>query len=493
MKKKWLVRIVLGIAAVLVAAVIAVLIWQKGYYGGRWYGNTMINGVDISKQTLAESKRKLIAAHKDYKLTINARKNGSLVIDGDEISYDFKIGSQFDDLFKKQHGTMSFFGNKREYTMDYDVSYNKKKVAKIASESALMTGKGYKIKKPVNAHVKYSSEKKQYECVAERAGNKLRKKAFINAVKEALQEAKTEIDLSDEKAYPDVYKKPKITSEDEDLQTALNACNNAAIRFITWNMGKGVTEQITPEEISQWITYKNGSVKYDKDAIADWVEAFCLKYKTVGKDRVIKDHNGKDVTIHGGDYGWQMDYEKTLSQTMKALKKTIDSSLTDAYIQDPSEDNQNALTIKRKVVYLNTAFQKDYENFAVDWDTENYTEISLADQMVYVFRNGKVKYSCKCISGKPVEGRTTPTGAYFIKEHNEHRVLRGETYVTPVDSWVRITWSGTGFHAAPWQRWGSWTKDYYKVRGSHGCLNLEPSVAKEIYNLVQYREAVFIH
>ena len=196
MKKKWLVRIVLGIAAVLVAAVIAVLIWQKGYYGGRWYGNTTINGVDISKQTLAASKRKLIAAHKDYKLTINARKNGSLVIDGDEISYDFKIGSQFDDLFK----------NKREYTMDYDVSYNKKKVAKIASESALMTGKGYKIKKPVNAHVKYSSEKKQYECVAERAGNKLRKKAFINAVREALQEAKTELDLSDEKASPDVDK-----------------------------------------------------------------------------------------------------------------------------------------------------------------------------------------------------------------------------------------------------------------------------------------------
>ena len=44
MKKNWLLRIVFGIAGVLIVAVIAVLIWQKGYYGKRWYGNTTING-----------------------------------------------------------------------------------------------------------------------------------------------------------------------------------------------------------------------------------------------------------------------------------------------------------------------------------------------------------------------------------------------------------------------------------------------------------------
>ena len=183
MKKNWLVRIVFGIAGVLIVAVIAVLIWQKGYYGKRWYGNTTINGVDVSKQTLAESKQKLIEAHKDYSLTIKARENGNLTINGSDIDYKFDIGSQFDELFATQHGSMSFLGKKREYTMDYDVDYNAKKVAKIASESALMTGDdGYKIKKPVNAHVQYSAEKKQYECVAEKLGNKLKKKAFIQEI-----------------------------------------------------------------------------------------------------------------------------------------------------------------------------------------------------------------------------------------------------------------------------------------------------------------------
>ena len=121
MKKNWLLRIVFGIAGVLIVAVIAVLIWQKGYYGKRWYGNTTINGVDVSKQTLVESKQKLIEAHKDYSLTIKAREDGILTINGSDIDYKFDIGSQFDDLFATQHGSMSFFGKKRDYTMDYDV------------------------------------------------------------------------------------------------------------------------------------------------------------------------------------------------------------------------------------------------------------------------------------------------------------------------------------------------------------------------------------
>ena len=149
MEKNWLLRIILGIAGVLVVAVIAVLIWQKGYYGGRWYGGTTINGVDVSKQTLAQSKQKLIDTHKDYSLTITARDGGSLTLSGEDIDYKFDIGSQFDELFDKQHASMSFFGKKREYTMDYDVTYDAGKVARIASESALMTGDGYQIQKPV--------------------------------------------------------------------------------------------------------------------------------------------------------------------------------------------------------------------------------------------------------------------------------------------------------------------------------------------------------
>ena len=239
--------------------------------------------------------------------------------------------------------------------------------------------------------------------------------------------------------------------------------------------------------------FKNDKIIYKKTAIENWLEKFCLKYKTVGKTRKVKVHTKKKVKIVGGDYGWQLDYEKIVKQTKKMLKQEIDSSLIDAFIENPSGKNQRAITLKKKAPYLNTAAVMNFDKYPTDYDTKNYIEVSLKDQMVYVFRKGKVAFSCHCITGRPVEGRRTPTGAYFIKEHRTHYTLTGADYSTPVDNWVRITWSGTGFHPATWQSWSRWTNTTYLTRGSHGCINLEPADALKIYQMTKYREFVFIY
>ena len=494
-KKRSRITLALGIIlGVTIAAVLIFFLYYYLHYTKRWYRGTVINGVDVSGQTLIGSKEMLMDENRDYSLNIKARDDGSLLIDGDEIGYTFDIGESFEQTFQTQHKGSSLFRSGDRFEIEYDVSYDQDLLKKKLNSCELLKGSdSYKIVKPVSAYVAFSKENQQYVCVDEEIGNELNKDEFVQAVEEALHQAKAEIDLADIKEYPSVYQKPELTSTDEELLKEVDAYNQAALRFITWNMGEGVTEQITPKQIAKWITYKNGKVKFDFVKVAAWIEKFCLKYKTVGKTRSVKVHTGKKVNVVGGDYGWQMDYQKTVNQAKKALKKKIDSEAIQAYIDDPSKANKKAITIKRKVLYLNTAFQKDYENFAVDWDTENYTEVSIADQMVYVFRNGKVKFSCRCISGRPVEGRETPRGAYFIKEHREAYTLTGADYSTPVVNWVRITWTGTGFHPATWQPWGSWSNQLYKTRGSHGCINLSPSDAAEIYKLTAYREAVFIY
>ena len=492
--KKWVVRIVIGLLAAVLVAMVGMLLFQKLYYENRWYKNTRVNGVDVSGQTLEESKSQIENMHQNYSLQIKARNDGSLLINGSDIDYTFAVGTEFVQQFQQQHDKFSLFSRKNDYALEYDVFYNQEKLTNIVSESAIMVGSPeYEIHKPVSAHVEYSSETGQYVCVPEDYGNKLNKKMFLQTLDEVLLQALSEIDITDTEKYPDVYRKPKITSEDERIQTALSTCNNAALRYVTWNMGQGVKEQITPEDISQWITYKGGKIHYDNQAIADWIEAFCLRYKTVGATRTITSHTGKKVKIVGGDYGWRIDYEKTVKQAKKALKQKIDPALTQAFIDEPNDANKKAINIKKKVIYSDTAFQKNYNNLTEDWDTKNYTEISISDQMVYVFRDGKVKFSCRCITGRPEEGRTTPTGAYYVKEHKEAYTLTGADYSTPVRNWVRITWTGTGFHPATWQSWSTWTKDTYKTRGSHGCINLSVEDAQKIYDMVQYREAVFIY
>ncbi len=488
--------ITLGIlAGVVVLGIGGYTVYQNVHYGDRWYPGTSINGVDVAGETLEESKNKMLELYQDYKLDIKGRDDGSLTISGDDIDFSINMASQWDELFEKQHQNFLMpFSKVGESTIGYDVSYDEAKLENCLDQSEIVRGSStYKIQNPVSAHAEFVKEKNQYASVAEINGNKLQQPAFSEAVKEALRQGRVEMDLTDGQQYPDVYEKPEITSEDEDLNSQVSLCNNAALRFISWNMGEGVKEQITPENIAKWITYKNGKIVYNNKAVEKWVEKFCLKYKTVGKTRRFKSHTGKKVAVAGGDYGWQMDYDKTVKQAKKALKQNIDSAKTEAYISDPSGANKKGITISNKPVYLNTAFKKDYVDFVNDWDTKNYTEVSLSEQMVYVFRKGKVAFSCRCISGLPVEGRETTTGAFFIKEHRQNYTMVGEDYKTFVEYWVRITWTGTGFHPANWQPWSRWSKDLYKTNGSHGCLNLEPSDAKRIYDMLDYREIVFLH
>ena len=188
-----------------------------------------------------------------------------------------------------------------------------------------------------------------------------------------------------------------------------------------------------------------------------------------------------------------MDYDKVLAGTTEMVTEDIGWDVVDAYVENPTKSSRKSVTLERKVPYMNTAQVQDYGEHPVDWDEKNYTLVSIEDQMVYVIRDGKVEFSCKCITGLPKDGRETTLGTYFIKEHKEHYVLTGDTYRTPVNHWVRITWMGIGFHPATWQSWSSWTKEKYKTVGSHGCINLSPEDAKKIYDLVNYREAVFIY
>lgn len=468
-------------------------VFGKTYYGGHWYAGTYINEMDVSGKSLEEAKGEMAKTLEGYQLTISGRGGNSVVVRKEDIDLKISYDRQFQETFDQQHRNLFLKGGDR-YTVVFDVTYDENKLADLLNESQLVTGEGgHTIVEPKSAAVRYSAEKKQYECIPEENGNMVIPEKLLQAAAEALSQADTDLDISGEDNSREVYQEPEVRSDDEILQKELTLCNNAALRFIVWNMGQGMKERITPAQIAKWISCRNGKIRYNDQAIADWVEDFCLKYKTVGVNRQVKMHNGKTVTVSGGDYGWRLDYEGTVKQTKKALKTAIDQADTQAYIDEPSSEHRKPLVLNQKVKYVSTAFQKDYTNFSNDYDEQNHTEISLSKQMVYIIRDGKVAFSCRCISGKPVPGRETQKGAWFIKEHNEKRTLIGEDYETPVDWWVRITWTGTGFHSAPWQSWSSWSETRYITNGSHGCLNLAPEDAKKVYEMTKYMEAVFIY
>ena len=136
----------------------------------------------------------------------------------------------------------------------------------------------------------------------------------------------------------------------------------------------------------------------------------------------------------------------------------------------------------------------NYEDPEEDWDTSTYTEVDIAAQMVYVFKNGEVVYSAKCVTGLPSDPtRATKTGCWYIKDKKLEYTLVGEDYETPTKNWIRITWTGTGYHYMNRSDWDKWTPELYKTKGSHGCINLQLEDVKTIYGYVKLGDMVFIH
>ena len=499
-KKTWLktkkakILLITGIATLVV--VIGVVLGVHIYYADRWYTNTWIGERNVSGMKYEDSKKLIDDVYEHYQLQILARNDGMQNITRDSIEYNVNIHNSLKEQFDKQHSSSPVFslGAKKQIPVELNATYDKDKLNNLLSTSALVTGsKSYPVSQPQNAKVVFSEEKKYLVVQKEDLGNTMNYENFYQAVETALQTGRETLDLEDETAYPDIYIKPEVYDTEPDLKKKVDACNPIVLRWLTWKYEDTINVTVGPEQIYQWCNYKDGKVTFKKKAIERWVEKLCFIYKTVGVTRTFTNHAGKQISVTGGDYGWQLVYDSMLKQLNSVLKKKIDPKKQKAYMENPDAEHKKALTVKKKPKFANTAFQFNNEDKTIDWDTQNFTEISLSAQKVYVWRKGKVVFKCKTISGRPVKDRQTRTGAYYIKQHERHRVLRGDDYETPVDNWVRITWTGTGFHAAPWQPWSRWTKTLYQIKGSHGCLNLSVPDSQKIYELTKYREMVFIY
>lgn len=468
------------------------------YYQDKWYPNTCINGINVSNMTYAQSKRLFDRTIENYVLEIVGKDSTSFTISGKDIDLlvDFESNLEKDfSSHKNNRSIFSIFSN-HDHEVNLKISYDEDSLDKLINESILITGsEAYPIKKSVSAHVEYDSETKSGKIVDEIEGNELDLQKFNSLVKKALKKITPKIDLTDTKTYPNIYKRSSDEINEKKLKKQLETYNNYVLNWVVWDMGEGVTESITPDNIKDWIDIdKEGKVILDKDSMSEWIEEFCLKYKTVGKKRNFTTHSGQVIEISGGDYGWRLDYEKIVDQVYDIITEKTNSKLINAYIRDHSKENIKALTTQLEPVYSHKGYKKDYKNFENDWDTQNYSEIDITEQMVYVYRDGQQVFSSKCVTGKPpTEDRITRTGVWYVKEKMPEKLLVGEDYRTPSKFWVRIMWTGTGYHYLERSDWANWSPTLYLTKGSHGCINLQYDDAKTLYELVRVGDPVFIH
>jgi hypothetical protein len=313
---------------------------------------------------------------------------------------------------------------------------------------------------PTNAHISEYGEN-GYELVKEEHGAKVDKDKMFEVLKEAIVTLEPELSLED----AEVYLKPTVYSDNEDLKKALTKLNKMAGSQITYQFGD-VTEVLDGSKISQWLSVDDKmKVQLNEDSVKEFVDYIGKNYNSFGRTRTFKTSYGDVVEIKGGDYGWWLDRATEKADLLNLIK----------------EGQQ----LVREPAYFQTAQQYGSDDIG-----DTYVEVNLTAQHLYFYKEGKLIVDTDFVSGNLSRGWGTPVGTYPVQYKENDATLTGEDYATPVKYWMPFN-KNIGFHDAKWR--STFGGKIYMTSGSHGCINMPPKAAKTMFENIKRGVAVVVY
>ena len=431
------------------------------YYKTHFYTQTFINGVDCSNLTVEEAREKISYEVHTYKLLIEERNNKKETISGADIGLDVKFDTDVSELLESQSPykwVLNSWGQnkiKNPFTLVIDEKQFKK------AYDNLECFKEENIQAPKDAYLQEYVEDVGFTIAKEDPGNEVLKEEFSEKVLEAIHNLQPSISIDES----DCYKKPAITSEDSNLSKAVETANKYASTKLTYEFGKD-TEVLDAKIIGPAISIsKDFKVKIDKEKIRDFVNYIGKNYNSFGMTRTLKTSYGVEIKITGGDYGWWMNRDAELEEIMECIK--------------------NGEQKVKTPVYYQTANQHGDDDVG-----DTYVEINLSAQHLFLIVDGKKVLESDFVSGTISTGHETPTGTYPIQYTKKDATLVGENYSQPVKYWMPFN-GDIGLHDAGWR--SGFGGDIFLRNGSHGCINLPPDIAKQIFSYVQRGTAVYVY
>ena len=445
-KAAWIAACTAGILLVAAGGVYAGMS-QK--YKTRFFPNTQINGVDASGKTAAEVQELIAEGVNGYTLTITERNNQTETIAGTDI----KLHAEFDGSREKMVAAQNPFAwlghvKQEEYTIGTMVAYDDAALeSQIRNLSCLDPEKAVE---PVNAKISEYVSGQGYSIEPEQEGTAVEAEKLTQAVTGAIENLQDHLSLEE----ADVYKKPTVLKDDASLAEQLDKMNKYAKMSVTYQFGDS-TETLNGDQIHAWlIANADGSVSVDSSKVSEYVSEMAKAHNTSNKAKTLKTSYGSTIQVSGGTYGWKINQ----AAETEALAAIIASG--ESTTREPEYS------------------QKAASHGANDYG-DTYVEINLTGQHLFFYKEGKLVVESDFVSGNLAKGWGTPAGSYPLAYKQKNAVLKGENYRTPVNYWMPFN-NGIGMHDAKWR--SSFGGTIYKTGGSHGCINLPPSVAKTIFD-----------
>ena len=451
---------------IMITLIIILLLLTAGVYGyGVYYftehflPGSMVNGFNCSYMTVSQSEELLTQKVGAYVLTIDTRNNGQESITAKQAGLSYDSDGSVDKLIRNQDRFTWFlaFNQHRNYEVSSSIKYDEQKTEAAISELKCMQQEN--MTEPSDAHIEEKDDK--FVIVPEQEGTALKPEKTSQDIIDALVTGRTPVDLEADGCY----KEPKVYQSDETLTKNCELINKLTDVVITYDFDD-CTETVDRDMIKNWLTTdENGLYTLDKKQIEAYISELAAKYDTVGTERTFNTYDGREITVSGGNYGWQIDQKAELKELTELIK--------------------NGETQVREPVYSHEGLVRKTNDIGY-----TYIEIDLTAQRMVFYKDGQLLVDTPVVTGCVRKGHSTPTGCFALDAMRSPAVLKGPGYASPVTYWMPFS-GGVGIHDASWR--SQYGGQIYITNGSHGCVNTPKDQAAIIYNNISVGVPIVVY
>lgn len=462
-----------GIGAALLVACALSFVVVAGTYKGKFLPNTLINTIDVAGMTTEEASYTLLHNQHagDLRLTDHNGKEVIFNAADFDASYSIPTGALNEAAEESPYSWFNKLFGSTEYKISYDYNYNPDKLR------ALLQNYDWGSEVSQNARI-VRSDSGEFTIERETQGDQFDVDMLMNYLNEQLADGKVMLTMEDSGCYAPYA--AEITAD--TLEGELDLFNSYSKCTITYDFDDR-KKKVDSGMIVDWImTLPDGSVMKDGDGgvlfnreeVAAFVKQMAAETDTYGTSRSFYATLDGWITVpwngdYSSNYGWQIDQDATTEQLIGLMREGKSATVEPEY-------KQRALC--RGVDDIGTT----------------YVEVDISAQHLWVYKNNVVVLEDDIVSGTETNPeRRTPRGICQIWSHESPRKLGTmavQGYETWVDYWMPFNYLGCGFHDLGRGAYGG---SIYMYNGSHGCINMRHSSAKEMYNITFNGMPAIIH
>lgn len=461
------------------------------YFWDRFFLNTQVNHIDFSGQKAVDAREFLERTADDFYLTIIGEDGFTENIHALDINLTFVASQEIEALLDAQNPFLWPLSlmNAQQINTQLEISFDEELFNELVSNLEVVTN-GQTA--PVSASVVIEGTDVTIEPHA--YGNVVDVELLQAHLQENIRTLANEFNVLES----DIFVQPAFKTDSPEIVDTYETANRYLSAAITYDVGREVI--VDRELISEWMTIDEAlNIQINEAQVTKWLNEFIGTVNTgafegyhpitAGAERTFRSHDGRDITVTGGYFGWIVNQEEEFATLLDNIR--------------------SGEVISREPIYS----QRGITHGIHDWG-DTFLQVDLTRQHMWAIIDGEVTFDAPIVTGRPTPLNTpqgpvplnTPQGVFSILEMLSPTVLNapwynenGERiYELEVNYWMRTTWSGYGFHDAPWRRIEAFGGTYYRTgvgpdQGSHGCTNLSVANARTLYNMIYIGMPVVVH